>query len=88
MDRTEKNTDFLSLFRHKQICSKKILTARKSKKHQHVNEEELDNIDDHSSQGDLQRPQVGVYGEDVHQLEEREDHAGCKGTFGKQHRVE
>lgn len=44
-------------------------TTSEREKHEHVNEEELDDIDHHSAQRDLQGSQVRVNAEDVHQLE-------------------
>lgn len=49
------------------------LTASESEEHQTVDEEELDDIDDHAPERDLQRPQVRVYGEQVHQFEGTEE---------------
>jgi hypothetical protein len=59
------------------------LTASESKQNQHVNKEELEDVQDHTSQGHLQWPKVRVDGEYVHKLQEREDHASCESTWRK-----
>jgi hypothetical protein len=45
------------------------ITASKGKQNQHVDEEELNDVNNHSAERNLQRPQMGVNAEDVHQLE-------------------
>lgn len=45
------------------------LTTGKGEENQRIDEEELDDVDDHTSQRDLQRSQVRVDGEQVDQLE-------------------
>jgi hypothetical protein len=46
-----------------------VITASKRKQHEHVDEEELNDVNNHSAERDLQRPQMGVNAEDMHQLE-------------------
>lgn len=48
------------------------LTATEGEEHERVDEEELDDVDDHSAQRYLQRPEVGVDAEYVNQLQETE----------------
>lgn len=45
------------------------LTTSKSEEHKTVDEEELDDIDDHPPERDLQRPEVRVDGEQMHQFQ-------------------
>lgn len=44
-------------------------------------EKELEDVDDHTPEGDLERTQMGVDGEDVDQLEGTEDVGGCEKTL-------
>jgi hypothetical protein len=53
-----------------------VITASKCKQHEHVDEEELDDVDNHSAERDLQRPQMGVNAEDMHQLEKAANSTG------------
>lgn len=46
-----------------------VQTAAKGHEHQHVNEEEFDNVDNHSAQGDLQGTQMRRNGEDVNRFQ-------------------
>lgn len=46
-----------------------VHTATKGKEHQGVDAEELQDIEHHSTQRNLQWSQVRVYAEDVHQLQ-------------------
>lgn len=57
------------------------LTASESEEHEGVDEEELDDIDDHASEGDLERSEVGIDAEDVHQLEGGENVGGGEETL-------
>lgn len=45
------------------------LTAGEGKQREEVEEDELENVNDHPRERHLQGPQVGVDAEDVHQLE-------------------
>lgn len=65
-----------------------VQTATESEQHQRVDEEELDDVDDHPAERDLQRPQVRIDRENMDELEEGEDHAGGKGSLRQQHRIE
>jgi hypothetical protein len=42
-----------------------VLTAGKSKENQTIDEEELDDVDDHTPERDLQGPQVRIDGEQM-----------------------
>lgn len=64
-----------------------IESTAKGEQDQRVDEEELDNINDHPSKGHLQRSQMRIYGEDVDQFKERKDHSSSKSSFGQQHWV-
>jgi hypothetical protein len=58
------------------------LTASERKQHQGIDNQELYDVDDHASERNLQRSQVGIDGEEMHELEGGED-VGCrKETFG------
>ena len=46
-----------------------VETAAEGDEHQHVDEEELDDVDDHPTQRDLQRTQMRRNGEDVHRFQ-------------------
>lgn len=67
--------------------SKKNLTAGESENNQDVEHEELQYIEHHSTERDLQRAQVRVDAEDVDQLEAAEDVGGGEQAFGQQHGV-
>ena len=53
-----------------------VQAAPEGEEHQDVEDEPLGDVDDHLAQGDLERPQVRVDGEDVDQLQEGRDHSG------------
>ena len=44
----------------------------------------LHDVHDHPAEGDLQRPQVGVHGEDLDNLQVAGDHPSAKQTLGDQ----
>lgn len=65
-----------------------VQAAAKGKQHQGVDKEEFDDVDNHAAKWHLQRSQVRIYREYVHQLQIGEDHARSKGALGEQHGVE
>lgn len=52
------------------LKKKKALTTTKRKQHESIQEEELDDIEDHAAERNLQRSEVRVDAEDVDQFEE------------------
>lgn len=48
---------------------KEVFTTPKSEQHQHVNEEKFQYVQNHSSQRHLQRSEVRIDGEDMHQFQ-------------------
>lgn len=59
------------------------LTAAEREQHQRIDEKEFDDIDYHAAQWDLQRPQMRIYREYVHQFQKWENHASRKNTLGQ-----
>lgn len=51
------------------VANSEELTACERKQNESVNEEELDDVDDHPTERDLKRSQVRVYREQVYELE-------------------
>lgn len=45
------------------------ITASKREQHEHVDEEELNDVDNHSAERDLQRPQMGINAEYMYQFQ-------------------
>lgn len=64
-----------------------IQTASKGHQNQGVDEEELDDVDDHATEWHLQRSQMWIDGENVNQFQEWEDHASRKYALRHQHRI-
>lgn len=51
------------------VANSEELTACERKQNESVNEEELDDVDDHPTERDLKRSQVRVYREQMYELE-------------------
>lgn len=60
------------------------LTAAKSEQHQSINEEKLDDIDDHTSQRNLQGSKMRINAEYVYQLQKTETKTNNRRFYGRQ----
>jgi hypothetical protein len=65
-----------------------VHAASESKQDQRVDEEELDDVDDHSAERHLQWSHVWIDRKYVDQLEKREDHTGGESALRYQHGIE
>jgi len=64
------------------IIPKQLIQATaKGKQHQSIDKEELDNIDNHASQRNLQWSQMRIDREDVNQFQIGKDHSRSKSAF-------
>ena len=65
-----------------------VHAARKRKEHQYVDREELENVDHHATERDLQRTEVRIHREDVDELQRAEYVGGRKQSLGQKNRIE
>ena len=61
-----------------------VHATAEGKEDKEVEDEPLGDVDSHPTEGDLERTEVGIDGEDVDQLEEGGDHAGAEQALGDQ----
>lgn len=65
--------------------SLETLTTTEGKQHESVQEEELEDVEDHAAERDLQRPEVRVDAEDVDQFEEAARRGECESRQREKH---
>lgn len=74
----------LLLLQVRKVPQQLIQTTGKGEQHQRIDAEELDNVDNHAAQGDLQGPKMRIYREQMHEFQRRKDIRCSEESFSNQ----